>query len=87
MSANQGTAAINQRRHNGWIGSSTISAIHGPIEIGNCPGLGRWIVKVAGNEMQMEMLGTLAKGDGIDAIAPGDLLHEITGITDRTPPT
>ena len=38
------------------------------------------------NEMQMKVLGPLAKGDGIDALASGDLLHETTGIADSAPP-
>ena len=32
------------------------------------------------DEMQMKVLRTLTKGNGVDALASGDLLHEITGI-------
>ena len=32
------------------------------------------------DEMQMKVLRTLTKGNGVDALASGDLLHEATGI-------
>jgi len=38
------------------------------------------------NEMQMEVLGSLTKGNGIDALTSADLFHEITGIADSAPP-
>ena len=33
------------------------------------------------DEMQMKVLRSLTKGDGVHALASGDLLHEITGIS------
>ena len=35
---------------------------------------------MAWDEMEMKMLGSLTKGNGIDALASADLFHEITGI-------
>ena len=36
--------------------------------------------------MQMKVLGSLSKGNGIHALASSDLLHETTGIANSAPP-
>ena len=41
---------------------------------------------MARNEMQMKVLGSLTKGNGINAIASGDLFDQITGIANCAPP-
>ena len=41
---------------------------------------------MAWDEMEMKVLGSLTKGNGINAIASGDLFHEITGIAHCSPP-
>ena len=41
---------------------------------------------MTGDEMQMKVLGPLAKGDGIDALASADLFHETAGIADSATP-
>jgi hypothetical protein len=41
---------------------------------------------MARNEMQMKVLGSLSKGNGIHALASSDLLHETTGIANSAPP-
>ena len=35
---------------------------------------------------EMEMLGSLTKGNGIHALASADLFHKITGIANSAPP-
>ena len=56
------------------------------MKIGNRPGLGGRLIQMTRYEMQMKVLGPLAKGDGIHALASGDLLHETTGIADGAAP-
>ena len=41
---------------------------------------------MAWDEMEMKVLGTLTKGNGINALASADLFHEITGIANSAPP-
>ena len=36
--------------------------------------------------MEMKVLGSLTKGNGIHALASADLFHEITGIANSAPP-
>ena len=54
--------------------------VHRSVQVGNRPGLGGRFIQMTWDEMQMKVLRPLSKGDGVHALASGDLLHEITGI-------
>ncbi len=41
---------------------------------------------MAWDEMEMKVLGSLTKGNGIHALASADLFHKITGIANSAPP-
>ena len=43
-------------------------------------------MRMARDQMQMKVLGSLTKGNRIHAFASGDLLHETTRITDSATP-
>ena len=38
------------------------------------------------DEMEMKVLSSLTKGNGVHALASADLFHEITGIPNSAPP-
>ena len=77
---------LNHRNNDGGISCRSISAVHRPIQVGNCPGLGARLIQVPGDEMQMKVLGPFAKSNGIDALTASDLLHKKTGIAYGPPP-
>ena len=44
------------------------------------PGASGWIIGESWDQVEVQMGSTLTKGDGIDAITAGDLLHQLAGI-------
>ena len=77
---------MHHRFHSSGIGSGSISATNVPVQVGNRPRFGSRFIQMAWDEMEMKMLGSLTKGNGIYALASADLFHEITGITNSAPP-
>ena len=55
-------------------------------QVGNRPRFGGRFIQMAWDEMEMKVLGSLTKGNGIHALASADLFHEITGIANSAHP-
>ena len=76
---------MHHRRHNGRISGGSIAAIHVSVKVGNRPRFGGRFIQMAWDEMEMNVLGSLTKGNGIHALASADLFHKITGIANSEP--
>ena len=57
-----------------------LAGLHCPVMICHQPGASGWIIGESWDQVEVQMGSTLTKGDGIDAITAGDLLHHLTGI-------
>ena len=77
---------MHHRCHNGRISSGSITTIHVPIQVSNRPRFGGRFIQMAWDEMEMKVLGSLTKGNGIHALTSADLFHEITGNANSAPP-
>ena len=62
-----------------WSGGLTIPAGHSPVVIRHGPCRRGRIVDEPRNQMQVQMLCPFAKGNGIDPITSGEVLHKDTG--------
>jgi hypothetical protein len=79
MDLGQGSGPVHQGGHCGWVYRWTFAPLNGPVVIGDRPGRRSGIVSKPGDQMQMEMAGTLAKSNGVDPITTRELAHQLAG--------